>query len=118
SGKSPLLRALGVNLLRQRRRIGEVPFLVSLRTLGKVLERFESLAGYLVRGILVDQLGMSEPDASELLRVLLEEERVVLLLDGLDEVASEHYDVVKEAIQSFSEAMNPDCPTAKARLVV
>lgn len=59
------------------------------------------------------------PEAAEaFLRHLLERGRCALLLDGLDEVAKDRLDLVRDAIYRFADDRTPDMPTANARVVL
>lgn len=125
SGKSTLLKAYGVGALRARhwlrgRRPGraEVPFLVPLRKLARYLGRGGGLADFLVDDILVSDCGMTRADAGRLLAYLLERERVLVMLDGLDEVTADRYDAVLEAVHRFLRDHDRERPTHLARVVV
>ncbi|MGN9906569.1 NACHT domain-containing protein [Phytohabitans sp. LJ34] len=125
SGKSTLLKAYGVGALRARhwlrgRRPGraEVPFLVPLRKLARYLGRGGGLADFLVDDILVSDCGMTRADAVRLLAYLLERQRVLVMLDGLDEVTADRYDAVLEAVHRFLRDHDRERPTHLARVVV
>jgi hypothetical protein len=130
SGKSTLLKAFGVRLLETARPAGgfslrprarrptEVPIFVSLRKFAKRSDERTGLAAYIVTDVLGAGSGLAAGDAADLLRQLLDERRCVVLLDGLDEVASEAYGVVRDEIHRFAVDRTPDRPTGRARLVI
>jgi hypothetical protein len=126
SGKTTLLKAYGVGVLRLRRRalgLGrrprDVPFLVQLRKFARNAAQGDaSLARFLVDEVLVSGAGMSRADAAEFLQFALEDGRALVMLDGLDEVTTEHYAAVLEAVHKFTTDRNPHRPTHLARLIV
>jgi hypothetical protein len=127
SGKSTLLKAYGVGTLRLRGRVlrvrrpgGDIPFFVQLRKLSRWLDQHAGagLASYLVEEVLVSGAGMDRTDATDFLRYVLAENRVLVLLDGLDEVAADRHDAVLEAVYKFRTDRNQALPTHQARLVV
>jgi hypothetical protein len=133
SGKSTLLKAFGVRLLeppsraerrrRRRREQAQVPIFVPLRRFAKWREQVShdqprGLADYIHQQVLGAGAGLAISDASRLFLELLEQARCVVLLDGLDEVATPHYDAVRDAIRLFSDDHRPEMPTARARVIV
>ena len=136
SGKSTLLRAYGVGVLQPRGAYGasifqpwrrrqpmatpfaEVPFLVPLRRLARTLPQHGSLTEYLLAEILVSQAGMARDQAEAFFDRVLESGRLLVLLDGLDEVTAERYPSVLDAVQRFRGEHNPVRPTHQARLII
>lgn len=120
SGKSTLLKAYGVGVLQNHvlagRRPRLVPFFVQLRKLARFLAEDKSLADYLIDEILVSGAGMSPEHAGRFLRYSLARRLVVVMLDGLDEATADRYEAVADAVFSFKDDNNPDCPTRLARL--
>jgi hypothetical protein len=122
SGKSTLLKAYGVGVLQDqvpwRRAPRIVPFFVQLRKLARFLSDEKGLADYLVEKVLVAEAGMSQSRASEFLDYSLARRQVIVMLDGLDEVMTEHYEVVRLAVFDFIGDHNPDRPTYLARMLL
>jgi hypothetical protein len=124
SGKSTLLKAYGVGLLQQRSLLGRsphlVPFLVQLRKLPRFLADHpgNGVIDYIIDEILVDQVGMSAEQARHFLEYTVKRERAIVMFDGLDEVAEEHYQAIREALFRFKEGHHEDCPTSRARLLL
>lgn len=122
SGKSTLMKAYGVAILQNRRdrlQSGPViPFLLQLRKLAKNLDSRTRLADYLIEEILISGAGMSKGQAQNFLYYSLERRQVILMLDGLDEVKTDRYQAVLEAVYEFAKDHRPDCPTYQARIIV
>jgi NACHT domain len=122
SGKSTLLKAYGVGITHGRvhegGQRGLVPFFVQLRKLARFLTDEKGLSAYLIEHILVSDAGMSHARAAEFLDYSLRKQRVVVMLDGLDEVLADDYDRVRLAIFDFMEDHNPERATHKARLLL
>jgi hypothetical protein len=122
SGKSTLLKAYGVGMLRTTRALGRrqrtVPFLVLLRKLAKYGSAPISVADYLIDEILVRGVGMKPDQARQFLRYCLVKGQVMVMLDGLDEVTTDHYQAVLEAVYKFKNDHRPDCPSYQARIIV
>lgn len=122
SGKSTLLKAYGVGILQDRypwrRGPQVVPFLVQLRKLARFLTDDKGLADYLVEKVLVADAGMSLARAGEFLAHSLYRRQVIVMLDGVDEVMTEHYETVHEAIFDFIGDHNPERPTYSARMLL
>ncbi len=122
SGKSILLMAYGVGVLDVRAAWGRgprvVPFLIQLRKLATFLTDGKGLAEYIVEEILAAQVGMPLNQAVEFLSYGLNGRRVVVMLDGLNEVTADHYEAVRAAIFEFKDYGAPDLPTYRARLVL
>lgn len=124
SGKSTLLRAYGVGILKRespfiRRRIRlDIPFFVQLRKFAKYAGDPQALARYIVDQLLVPDTALTPADATEFLRTALDSGRALVMLDGLDEVTSDRYEAVFEAVYKFSRDESPDCPTHRARLII
>jgi len=125
TGKSTLLKAYGSGVLRRAvgdselnlvSRTGELPILVTLRQVADFLTRGGRLDDH-VLAVLAKRSGVR--DARAMLRRLLLQGRIVLLLDGLDEVARPAYDAVRSAIYDFIHAdEDADLPTDLARVVI
>ncbi|MBF9129690.1 hypothetical protein I0C86_12070 [Plantactinospora sp. S1510] len=125
TGKSTLLRAYGSGVLRPG--VGEselnlfggtseLPVLVTLRQVADSLVRGGRLEDH-VLGVLGRRSGAR--NARAMLRRLLLQGRIVVLLDGLDEVARPAYDAVRSAIYSFVHtAEDAELPTGLARVVI
>lgn len=123
SGKTTLLRAYGVGVCRPhtgrfRRDINNVPFLVQLRKFAKTAAMPSSLTRYLIDDILVSGMGMSDEQAERFMRFVLSQGRLLVMLDGLDEVSGDHYRATLEAIHEFVNDHNPDHPTHLARVIL
>lgn len=125
AGKSTLLKAYGSGVLCRTAgdselnvvgRTNELPVLVTLR----------QVADFFVRGGRLDEhvvdlmaKGTRSGNARRMLRSLLLQGRVVLMLDGLDEVSRTAYDAVRAAIHAFVTAdEDAELPTSMARVVI
>ncbi len=99
SGKSTLLKALvaGVSRREWPQFKDLQPVLVSLREFGQAVDK-KSLLDWLVEDEL-PRFGLR--NSKPLLESLLAKGRVLLLLDGLDEVAGERLEIVNRAISLF-----------------
>lgn len=119
SGKSTLLKAYGMGILRNHALLGRhqqlVPFFVQLRKLARFVAEDKGITDYLVDEILVSGAGMSPERAMHFLRYSLRRRCVIVMLDGLDEVTSDRYEGVLDAVFHFKDDNNPDCPTRLAR---
>jgi len=104
SGKSTLLKALAAGVSRREwpQFHDLVPVFVSLREYGAVADK-TGLLDWLVEKEL-PRLGLRNP--KPLLESLFAKGRVLLMLDGLDEVASERLDTVNRAISQFLEDLD------------
>ncbi len=122
SGKSTLLKAYGVGLSQAGRlpgkRMHAVPFLVQLRKLARYGDGQVDVAGYLVDEILVSGVGMDEEQARRFLRYSLTKNQALVMLDGLDEVTSDRYEAVREAVYKFIHDHSPESPSFRARVIV
>jgi hypothetical protein len=129
SGKSTLLRAYGAGTLRRRRyreetdlrtipKSAEIPFLVSLRRLARKLDENYGLTEFIIDEILVQGVGLSRDLASMFLRRLLKRGQCLVLLDGLDEVAADSYEAVRDHVLKFADSNFNAMPTTEARLVL
>jgi hypothetical protein len=123
SGKSTLLKAYGVGVLQARRNVWQwgrrtVPFLIQLRKLARNLTGQNGVADYIVDEILVSTIGMSTTQANQFFRYVLERSEVLVMLDGLDEVTTDRYPVVLEAVRRFNNDHDPSRPTFQARIIV
>ena len=123
SGKSTLLSAYGVSACQRRavvrsggRRV--VPFLVSLPLLSAGLDAAGGLGGYLTSKILVSGASLSAEQARRLLRSALLHDQVVVMLDGLDEVAAERLGVLRDAVGDFMSDADPSLPTSRASVII
>ncbi|MGR6320353.1 NACHT domain-containing protein [Micromonospora soli] len=129
SGKSTLLKAYGSGILRSRRRhreasrdmkalarTNEFPILVALRHVAGHIEAGGTFESYIL-DLLRSRAGVKRPE--KFLRRLLLQGRIVLLLDGLDEISKASYERVRAAIYDF--ATRPEAsrlPTSMARIVI
>ncbi|NOS88682.1 MAG: NACHT domain-containing protein, partial [Methylococcaceae bacterium] len=105
SGKSTLLRALAVGISRHEwpQFNGLIPVLVSLRDYAQK-EPAQPLFTWLTEHEL-PRFGIAKPHS--LLAAMLAKGRVLLLLDGLDEVAGERFDSINRAIAQFLTDYDP-----------
>ncbi|MEU1647564.1 NACHT domain-containing protein [Micromonospora zamorensis] len=129
SGKSTLLKAYGVGILKSKRRhreaskdmqaiarTNELPIFVALRQIADFLTAGGTLEDYIL-DVLENRAGTRNPRA--LFRRLLLQGRVVVLLDGLDEIPGDSYGKVKAAIHAFTTRRNDaKLPTSMARIVM
>ena len=125
AGKSTLLKAYGSGVLGRTAgdsdlnvvsRTNELPVLVTLRQVADFLVRGGTLDEHIV-----DVLGQGTRSGNSrgMFRSLLLQGRVVLLLDGLDEVSRSAYDAVRAAIHAFVTAdEHAELPTSMARVVI
>jgi len=123
SGKSTLLKAYGVALLQNHRLLSRglrpVPFLVQLRKLALfIADGKGGVRDYLLSEVLVAGAGMSAEQARHFLQYAIRHRQVAVMLDGLDEVTTDRYQPVLEAIFAFMDDHNPACPTNRARLLL
>ncbi len=123
SGKSTLLKAYGVGVSRPdrvlpRRRGRTVPFLVLIRKLARSGGEQLNIADFVVSEILVSGAGMSAGRARRFLRYVLGKGQALVMLDGLDEVTTDRYQVVLEAVNAFTHNRDPDCPSHRARVIL
>jgi hypothetical protein len=122
SGKSTLLKAYGVGVLQVGRaltRSGKVvPFLIQLRKLARLSNGQISIADYLISEILVSSVGMKPQRARQFLRYALAKDQVLVMLDGLDEVTTDRYRAIHEAVHAFVYDHRPDCPSYRARIIL
>ncbi|GIF03934.1 NACHT domain-containing protein [Actinoplanes siamensis] len=109
AGKSTALQAYGVSLLL--RRTGDVPFFVPVRVLAAPWQH-DSLGDYLVKLMRTAIPQCSEREVREVIARLLAERRLVVLLDGLDEVDPARYERVLNDVHRFTHE------TVGARFVV
>jgi energy-coupling factor transporter ATP-binding protein EcfA2 len=127
SGKSTLLNAYGTGILRKHSRVDssdlkavsrtrEVPFLVKLRHFAKYADGSASLANYLVKQSLQAQARI--PGGHDFLLRLLKHNQCLVLLDGLDEVPDNRYELVRDAILEFASGSATPLPTDRARIVL
>ena len=127
SGKSTLLKAYAVAALKDGRhawpttglRTHPLPVLVQLRQFaahGRMATHNPLLA------YLFDQLGtrfgLDPKEAEYLVRRALDRRRLVVLLDGLDEVKDSDREAVRVAVDRFRKDITQICPTAQARMVL
>jgi len=95
-GKSTFLRKLGLEALKGNLEHDLMPVLVELK-------RFKSAEKTILQAI-TDELEISGfPDAKILAESLLKEGKMLILLDGLDEVPTEYADDVIEQIRNFRD---------------
>ena len=98
-GKSTFLRHLAVECDRGNFAANLVPIMITLRDFAdesKDISSF-SLLNYIHSELIVDGVELSE------LKILLRNSRVLLLLDGLDEVSQQDNNAVLKEIRRFSE---------------
>jgi hypothetical protein len=117
SGKTTTLKAYGVSAIQNGSGHRELPFYVPVRLLAPAL-RLGGLADFLKAHLLRAGAGLTAEEAQTLLHHLLRQRRCVVLLDGLDEVNSESYRAVRDAVRQFARDHSPELPTADARLVI
>lgn len=102
-GKSTLLRWLGLEALRSDPQGSFphlcVPVLLLLRYLQSQTLTLETLETFIGEPFKV----CGFPDADQLVQALLEQGRLLILLDGLDEVPSDQFLAVQKAIEAFVE---------------
>jgi hypothetical protein len=128
TGKSTLLKAYGAGILRPRFRsqpsrdlddfvhTNEFPIMVVLRQMATYIEDGGSLEAYILE-LLGKQAKSKDP--RRLLHRLLVDGRLVLLLDGLDELPQRSYDQVRTAIHNFvCRDETADMPTSMARVIL
>ncbi|MEV4491396.1 hypothetical protein AB0K04_14910 [Micromonospora coxensis] len=129
SGKSTLLKAYGAGILKSKRRhressrdmqaiprTNELPILLTLRQIADFLNGGGTIEEHVLE-VLRTRAGSGNP--RRLFRRLLLQGRIVLLLDGLDEISRDSYDKVRMAIHAF--ATRPDdapLPTSMARIIL
>jgi hypothetical protein len=108
AGKSTLLKAYAVSLLSRKRawRLGqrrkEIPVLVPLRSLARDLRDHRTLEACLTDQLLAGEAGLGWLGAS-FLKMVIRQHRLLLLLDGIDEVSSANYGYVRAAIHEFAQ---------------
>jgi len=122
SGKSTLLKAFAVTQLESGRALTRnrpiVPVLIQLRKLSQETGDPIEISKYIVNQILVSACGMKPNNALTFFKYALANEEVVVLLDGLDEVGTDRWQAVQQAIYAFATNHSPDCPSHRARLIV
>jgi energy-coupling factor transporter ATP-binding protein EcfA2 len=128
SGKSTLLNAYGTGILQRTAlhasssdlklvtQSHEIPFLVRLRHFAKYAEGESALVRYVTENLLEKQANIR--GAENYLRRVLQQDRCLIMLDGLDEVPDNKYDAVRDAIVEFSKSTDPSLPTGKARIIL
>jgi hypothetical protein len=121
SGKTTMLKAYGVSALTGGARSGQVaadiPFFVPIRLLATSLRRGDLLE-YLMTEVLGAGARLTCDEARTFLSQVLRQRRCVVLLDGLDEVARENYQAVRDEVHHFANDHRPELTTADARLVI
>jgi energy-coupling factor transporter ATP-binding protein EcfA2 len=121
SGKSTLLKAYGVGVLEAEstgRSLRVVPFLVRLRRLARFLTEERDLADYLVMEVLVKDAGFRADQAYAFLADSLSRRQVVVMLDGLDEVMTDDYEAVRDAVFDFTCDRTFYRPTFRAKVLL
>jgi len=122
SGKSTLLKSYGVGLVHDNRRLPRrkqiLPFFIPMRKLVRYGSSKTVIADYLIHEILNSGVGMSHDRARRLLKYTLKKGRVLVMLDGLDEVTADHYRTVLEAVYEFANDRRPGCPSHQARIMI
>jgi len=132
SGKSTLLAAYGVEALGAGVSLSTerdvIPFLIQLRDLadylpvdtettpGKLSDN--KIADYICQAILEQQAKFSPVRAAEFFSRSLARDRVMVMLDGLDEIPDDKQRSMRAAVQRFTEDNSVDRPTAKAMVLV
>ena len=106
SGKTTMMKAVAAGVaLRQWPELKQlVPVFVTLRSYA-VRSSEEPLFDYLAREVLPN-LGL--PLAESILRSLIDQRRLLLILDGLDEVDEDQLDALGKAVTFFLEDHDPD----------
>ncbi|MBV1849967.1 NACHT domain-containing protein [Catellatospora tritici] len=117
SGKSTLLKKYGVQLAQQGKQT-QVPIFVSLRKLSTFIVGGRGVLDYIVGEVLVRECGFMPDRAAELVRDWLVQGRCLVLFDGLDEVRSDRYASVRDAVRAFVADRNPSNPTFSAHVIV
>ncbi|MEH1014869.1 NACHT domain-containing protein [Micromonospora sp. CPCC 206060] len=124
SGKTTMLMAYGVSLLRdpaggsRRRRPREIPFFVPVRVLAGLLRQGGTLDGYLLERVLNANVGLTGEESRRFLAQTLQQNRCVVLLDGLDEVNPDDYQAVRDEVHRFTRNLSPELPTVNARFFI
>jgi predicted NACHT family NTPase len=127
SGKTTLLKAQGLALLGRTRsssrlksgqlkRRGEIPIFVILRRFNRSLQSNSetTLLSYIVDE--VRRLGARNP--REFVDRLALASRLVVMLDGLDEVTDAAYPLLLDSIRQFSTGADGLVSTAQVRIIV
>jgi hypothetical protein len=128
SGKSTLLKAYAVSVLKDGRqgwataggRPRPLPFLVQLRQFaahGQLRSGSNPLLSY-IYDQLGTRFGLDSKEAEYLIHRALDRRRLVVLLDGLDEVKDGDRESVRVAVDRFRTDITQGCPTANARIVL
>jgi NACHT domain len=128
TGKSTLLKAYASGVLRRRRHGGQrsdldeiagakdFPVFLPLRQIAKSLSDGGNLDEHILE-VLRSRARSARP--TRLMRRLLRQGRMVVLLDGLDEVAEAAYSAVRAALLDFANRdEDADLPTSMARIVI
>ena len=132
SGKTTLLKAFGVSLVSYdygRKQLVEkspepaaarplslLPIYVELRDFASKLDQYPRLSDYIVDYVLDKDL--HSQDRQAFLRKLLARKECVVLLDALDEVGTESYEALRQAVHVFMADTSETLPTANARVVM
>ncbi|WP_433125888.1 NACHT domain-containing protein [Micromonospora sp. CA-240977] len=124
SGKTTMLKAFGIAALGGVDGRGgtgrgrEVPFLVPVRLL-RGIGQAGALTEHIL-GVLRSRKGLAltKEEAQQFLAQTLQQERCVVLLDGLDEVTPTAYSAVRDEVYRFLSDHTPELPTANARIVI
>jgi len=128
SGKSTVLAAEGMTILRARgrtlRRGGAVPFLIQLRDLASFMASGRQrvpgenlIASYIVDQVLDrDGFFRSRGQAAEFFARTVTAGKAVVMLDGLDEVAADRMEALFGAVDDFMNDGSADLPTRKAKI--
>lgn len=132
SGKTTLMKSFGVSLvsrefihkgigasggkLRKESGTRFLPIFVELRDFANNLAVHSTLSEYVIEIALKKHL----PDANghTFFRQLLTRGECIVLLDALDEIGTEHYEAVRQAIHIFLQSTDESLPTSRARVVL
>jgi energy-coupling factor transporter ATP-binding protein EcfA2 len=126
SGKTTLMKCFSVGLLSGRAwsvartlkadtKQNLIPLYVELREFASK-RGSGTLADFISNHVLGKIFGL--PDGRAFLKRLIDRNRCVVLLDGLDEVGQEDYEDLRLAIIDFLRDESPELPTARARVVM
>lgn len=99
SGKTTLLKYLSLRAIRQELESSPIPFFISIRSWAQEVNKTEELSLLTYLHNKYNELGVSRPQ----LELLLKQGKILILLDGLDEVNTDTRSRVIQEITSFAE---------------